>query len=86
MTPVLYGIGVGPGDPELLTLKAKRILDSVRVVAVPRSDDRVESLALEVVRQVVDLRDKEIVELKFPMRKQRQELTGYWKEAARKVF
>lgn len=86
MSPVLYGIGVGPGDPELLTLKAKRMLESVRVVAVPRSDDMAESLALEVVRQVVDLRGKEIVELIFPMRKQRQELAGYWREAARKVF
>ena len=31
----LYGIGVGPGDPELLTLKAKRILEAADVVAVP---------------------------------------------------
>ncbi|MCC9000511.1 MAG: SAM-dependent methyltransferase, partial [Candidatus Contendobacter sp.] len=31
----LYGVGVGPGDPELLTLKAVRILQSVPVVAYP---------------------------------------------------
>src|SRR3546814_15997008 len=35
MTGTLYGIGVGPGDPELLTLKAVRILKSVPVIAWP---------------------------------------------------
>lgn len=35
MTGKLYGLGVGPGDPKLLTLKAKEILESVDVVAVP---------------------------------------------------
>jgi precorrin-2 C20-methyltransferase/precorrin-3B C17-methyltransferase len=31
----LYGIGVGPGDPELLTLKARRLIEAVGVVAYP---------------------------------------------------
>ncbi len=35
MTGTLYGVGVGPGDPELLTLKAARILQSVPVIAYP---------------------------------------------------
>lgn len=35
MTGTLYGVGVGPGDPELLTLKAVRILQSVPVIAYP---------------------------------------------------
>lgn len=35
MTGTLYGIGVGPGDPELITLKALRILQSVPVIAWP---------------------------------------------------
>ncbi|CAA7619271.1 Precorrin-2 C(20)-methyltransferase [Candidatus Terasakiella magnetica] len=35
MTPTLYGVGIGPGDPELLTLKAVRILQSVPVIAWP---------------------------------------------------
>ena len=32
---ILYGVGVGPGDPELLTLKAQRILREADVIAVP---------------------------------------------------
>jgi precorrin-2/cobalt-factor-2 C20-methyltransferase len=40
----LYGIGVGPGDPELITLKALRIIQSVDVVAYQAAEDR-ESVA-----------------------------------------
>ena len=35
MSGILYGIGVGPGDPELLTLKALRILRESDVIAIP---------------------------------------------------
>ncbi len=35
MTGILYGLGVGPGDPELLTIKALRVLRSVPVIAYP---------------------------------------------------
>jgi precorrin-2/cobalt-factor-2 C20-methyltransferase len=35
MTGTLYGVGVGPGDPELITLKAHRILQAVPVIAWP---------------------------------------------------
>lgn len=38
MTGKLYGLGLGPGDPELLTLKAHRILTSVPVIAYPAPD------------------------------------------------
>ena len=39
MTGKLYGLGLGPGDPELITLKAWRILRSVALVAYPAPDD-----------------------------------------------
>jgi precorrin-2/cobalt-factor-2 C20-methyltransferase len=39
MTGTLYGLGVGPGDPELLTLKAHRILRGTFVIAYPQPDD-----------------------------------------------
>jgi precorrin-2/cobalt-factor-2 C20-methyltransferase len=34
-TGTLYGVGVGPGDPELLTLKAYNVLSSVPVIFIP---------------------------------------------------
>lgn len=39
MSGTLYGLGVGPGDPELLTLKAHRILTHAPVIAYPAPDD-----------------------------------------------
>ena len=50
MTGKLYGIGVGPGDPELLTLKAHRILIHAPVVAYPAPDDG-KSFARAIVSQ-----------------------------------
>jgi precorrin-2/cobalt-factor-2 C20-methyltransferase len=46
----LYGIGVGPGDPELLTLKALRLLRSCPVVAYQSAEDK-ESIARGIVAQ-----------------------------------
>ena len=48
MSGTLYGIGVGPGDPELLTLKAHRLLTSAKVVAYPAPDSG-ESMARSIV-------------------------------------
>jgi len=52
MKPIgtLYGLGVGPGDPELLTLKAARILGEVDVVFTSAQANTGKSLALEIAR------------------------------------
>ena len=63
----LYGIGVGPGDPELLTLKAKRILDAAVVIAIPVKEKGEKSTALEIIRPVTELEGKEILEVVFRM-------------------
>lgn len=47
MSGVLYGIGVGPGDPELMTLKAVRIMEECDVIALPISDKNLEEPLLE---------------------------------------
>jgi precorrin-2/cobalt-factor-2 C20-methyltransferase len=71
MTGTLYVIGVGPGDPELLTLKAVRILRDVPCLCVPKGREEGSSLALSIIEGVVDLRGKEIIEAFFPMQKTR---------------
>lgn len=48
MSGTLYGLGIGPGDPELITLKALRILQSVPVIAYP-APEKGESLARRIV-------------------------------------
>ena len=69
----LYGIGVGPGDPELLTLKAKRILEEADVIAVPVKEEGEKSTALEIIRPVVSLQKKALMEVVFRMAKDKEE-------------
>lgn len=69
----LYVIGIGPGDPELLTLKAVRVIKEVPVLFVPKGREDGESLALSIVNKAIDLKGKEIRELHFPMVKTRDQ-------------
>jgi len=69
MTGTLYVIGVGPGDPELLTLKAVRILKTVPCLCVPKGREEGSSLALSIVEGIVDLKGKDIIQAFFPMKK-----------------
>jgi len=80
-----YGIGVGPGDPELLTLKAKRILEEIDVLLVPKSGKEKRSLALSIVSSVIT-RKWECVELLLPMTKEPEELQKHWEQAAHQVI
>jgi precorrin-2/cobalt-factor-2 C20-methyltransferase len=62
----LYGLGVGPGDPELLTLKALRLLRAVPVVAYP-APEHGNSFARSIVAAWIEGRQREIA-IRFPMR------------------
>lgn len=75
-----YGIGIGPGDPELLTLKAARVIKEVDVVFVPKAGIKEESLALEIVSPLLD--GKRVIEKVFPMIKEQEKLESHWREAA----
>lgn len=62
-------VGIGPGDPELMTLKAVRILKQVPCIFVPKGREEGTSLALSIVQKELSLEGKEIVEAYFPMKK-----------------
>ena len=81
----LYGIGVGPGDPELLTVKAVRLLQQVPVVVVPRKTGRDESYAYSIVSHLVDKGRQEVLPLVFPMKKDLNQLRSYWREACEAI-
>jgi precorrin-2/cobalt-factor-2 C20-methyltransferase len=72
----LYVIGIGPGDPELLTLKAVRILKQVGCICVPKGKERGDSLALSIISQIINLDNKEIMEAYFPMQKTKLSQSG----------
>jgi len=80
----LYGIGVGPGDTELLTIKAAKILRNVDVVCSPRSAESKPSLALSIVQPILNERDDEyeILDPLFPMIEDKLTLNTYWDNAA----
>lgn len=67
---VCYGVGVGPGDPELITLKAVHVLERCPVVAAPQTRSG-EMLALDIVRKTVSLEGKTILPLLFTMERDR---------------
>lgn len=68
----LYAVGIGPGDPELMTLKAIRIIESADVLCAPKGRKAGESMALGIVEQAVDLAGKKVMEVHFPMTKSSQ--------------
>lgn len=85
---VFYGVGVGPGDPELMTLKALTVLKAVQVIAVPMSSESASegtSQALVIVRKALDLGDKDVLDLVFPMVRDRDALRRARELAASKV-
>ncbi|WP_022852472.1 precorrin-2 C(20)-methyltransferase [Thermodesulfatator atlanticus] len=83
-TGKLYGIGIGPGDPELLTLKALRIIKEAEVIYVAASSKNNYSLAASVVKPHLPA-GKELKMLSFPMTYERNELERAWRENAQKV-
>jgi precorrin-2/cobalt-factor-2 C20-methyltransferase len=78
------GIGVGPGDPELLTVKAVKTLKMVDVVSVPKAHADTPSMALGMVKQILDERGEppELLELVFPMTKNAHEVKRLWAKNA----
>ncbi|MBW1766880.1 MAG: precorrin-2 C(20)-methyltransferase [Deltaproteobacteria bacterium] len=80
----LYGIGVGPGDPELITLKAINILRRVAVVFAAASTKNSHSLAEKIVSPHLK-EGVPVVPLGFPMTRDKKMLAGAWRENARKV-
>lgn len=79
----LWGIGVGPGDPGLLTLKALQVLKEAGVVMAPRASNREESAALQIVKEWVDASRLKIYS--FPMTREPESLAGSWREVADEI-
>ena len=77
----LYGVGVGPGDPELLTLKAIKTLKACPVVAAPVTGSG-QMLALDVARAAVDLSEKIILPFNISMTKDDQQRRSEYRAAA----
>ena len=77
MRGTFYGIGVGPGDPELLTVKAIKAIEAADVLIAPKTEKKDGSVALEIARPYLK-KDIEIVYQVFPMVKNFADDSGAW--------
>lgn len=81
----LYGVGVGPGDPELLTLKALRLIKDNEVIAVPGKEIQA-SVAYQIVKGTYEeLDEKTLIPVAMPMTKDPQVLKANHDKAADQV-
>ncbi|AUX19825.1 precorrin-2 C20-methyltransferase [Sorangium cellulosum] len=85
----LYGVGVGPGAPDLLTLRAVRVLEGADVLALPRSSDFGASMAYRILEPVIGKASarpqQERLLLTFPMSKDPERVRPYVDAAVEKI-
>ena len=82
--PELIGIGVGPGDPELLTVKAAKAIQNADTIMCPTADIDKPSIAFSIVSSLIDKsKNQEIIKLIFPMTKDKDILQATWKKNAK---
>ena len=83
MNGVLYGVGVGPGDPELITLKSLRLIKSTEVIAYPKLKGS-KSFARNIIEEFIDLPKVEIA-IEIPMTVNRLPAQRAYDAAAQKI-
>ena len=67
MKGILYGIGIGPGDPEHITLKAVKMMNKVDIIAAPGKDVKETTAYKIAVQAVPEIADKELLPIYMPM-------------------
>ena len=80
-----YGVGVGPGDPELLTIKAQKTLQKVAVISFTQLDDGKESYARNVVRGVLEAAKPEFLAITIPSDDETPVSPQTWTDAAAEI-
>lgn len=80
----LFCVGCGPGDPELLTVRAVNLIKAAEVIFAPTAREGKPSIALSVVEKYIDKSTK-TVSLVFPMVKDKESLKDYWKRNADEI-
>lgn len=82
MVGKLYGLGIGPGDPELITKKALRIIEESDIILVP-GIKKEDSVAYRIAKKAYErLDEKEIVTIPMPMTKEKEILKKSHEEGA----
>ncbi|QOV19977.1 precorrin-2 C(20)-methyltransferase [Blautia liquoris] len=83
MTGKLYGVGVGPGDPELMTLKAVKVIRDSDVIALPGEHPK-DTVAWQIAVKVCpEMEEKELLAVPMPMTKDKEKLKESHRQGAR---
>ncbi len=85
MAGVLYGIGVGPGDPELMTLQAVRLIGEVDIIAAPGEDVKKTTAYTIALQAVPKMADKELLPIHMPMVMDRDFIAEYHRREAEEI-
>lgn len=81
----LTAVGVGPGDPEMITLKGVRTIREADVIIAPKAEEGGDSIAGRIVAEYIDLTRQELIEQVYPMRLDQNSLASFWSQAASEV-
>lgn len=81
-----YAVSTGPGDPLCMTLQAKRILESIGCIAVPVSSSKEKAVAYNIVKQIINTKEKAMLRLTFSMEKDQSERERQRDEAAKLIM
>ena len=80
----LFGVGVGPGDPELITVKAVRVIKEADIIFTAASTKNTYSLAVEIASPYIST-SAQIEKLSFPMTKDVKEVEAAWIHNAKQI-
>lgn len=82
---IAYGVGVGPGDPELMTIKAVRLIRENEYIAVPGKKPR-DTVAFKIAAGAVpEIENKTLLDVEMPMVRSAEELSAAHREGAARI-
>lgn len=86
MAGILYGVGVGPGDPDLLTIKAVKCIKKCDIVGIPAKKRETCTAYQIALKAIPDLEDKPVVSVSVPMTTDRRRLNAAYEQGSKELI